>query len=408
MKKLIIFLILLAAVRAEAQWVQVSSGLGNDTVIFALGANNMTLFAGTYYGGIYKSTNNGTSWTFSGAPDQFVHSLLASGINTYAGTEFGVYLSTNYGNSWVQINNGSIGLNVRGLIDFGNNIFKGTDGGVYMTSNNGVNWIYRSYGLVSQGIVTGFASIGGNLYACALGGAYLTTNSGNNWTTINNGITNLTANSIIVSGNNLFLGTYFGGVYFSSDYGVSWISRSSGLENKSVSCLAASGSNIFAGTLDKNGVLLTTNNGLNWLPVNQGLSGNSLTIYSLMVYDNYLYAGTEYRLWRRPLSQMIGIQSISEEIPSSYNMYQNYPNPFNPSTKIRFDVGKTENGKQKTVTKLIVFDITGREIATLVNEHLQPGSYEVTFECSKLTSGVYFYKLTTGEFSDTKRMILLK
>lgn len=105
---------------------------------------------------------------------------------------------------------------------------------------------------------------------------------------------------------------------------------------------------------------------------------------------------------------MTDIKPVETKIPDKFELSQNYPNPFNPSTKIRFDIGKTENGKQKTVTKLMVYDITGREITTLVNEPLQPGSYEVTFDGSKLTSGVYFYRIITEGYTNTKRMILLK
>jgi hypothetical protein len=104
----------------------------------------------------------------------------------------------------------------------------------------------------------------------------------------------------------------------------------------------------------------------------------------------------------------VGIKTISEIIPADFYLHQNYPNPFNPNTKIKFDIQKTENGKQKTVTKLSVFDITGREVAVLVNEQLQPGTYEVTFDGSNLTSGVYFYQLRAGEFMATKKLMLLK
>ncbi|MCI0473273.1 MAG: YCF48-related protein [Ignavibacteria bacterium] len=103
-----------------------------------------------------------------------------------------------------------------------------------------------------------------------------------------------------------------------------------------------------------------------------------------------------------------GIAPIGNEIPVRYSLSQNYPNPFNPVTKIRFAIEKTENRKQNTVVKIAVYDITGREVETLVNEALQPGIYEVTFNGSGLSSGVYFYKIVAGNYSETKRMVLLK
>lgn len=98
----------------------------------------------------------------------------------------------------------------------------------------------------------------------------------------------------------------------------------------------------------------------------------------------------------------IGIRNIESSVPSDYSLYQNYPNPFNPVTQIKFDIPKKE------FIKLIVYDVLGREIATLLNETKLPGSYIVDFDGSNLSSGVYFYKLEAGTFSAVKRMILIK
>jgi len=89
-------------------------------------------------------------------------------------------------------------------------------------------------------------------------------------------------------------------------------------------------------------------------------------------------------------------------IPAEYNLHQNYPNPFNPTTKITFDVPKS------TYTKLVIFDMLGREIATLVNEQLNAGSYEVSWLAGSYPSGVYFYKLVTDNFVNIKKMLLMK
>ena len=98
----------------------------------------------------------------------------------------------------------------------------------------------------------------------------------------------------------------------------------------------------------------------------------------------------------------IGITTISTEIPKDFSLSQNYPNPFNPSTNIRYDLPK--NG----FVKLVVFDELGREIETLVNEKQTAGTYEATFNASVYPSGVYFYTLTTDNFNETKKMILIK
>ncbi|MFA7361064.1 MAG: T9SS type A sorting domain-containing protein [Candidatus Kapaibacterium sp.] len=105
----------------------------------------------------------------------------------------------------------------------------------------------------------------------------------------------------------------------------------------------------------------------------------------------------------------IGVKQLSAEVPISYSLGQNYPNPFNPRTKIRFDIMRSPIGtfgNDKVVLK--VYDVMGREIATLVNERLQPGTYETTFDGSGLNSGVYFYQLRTDGFSETKKMLMIK
>ena len=96
-------------------------------------------------------------------------------------------------------------------------------------------------------------------------------------------------------------------------------------------------------------------------------------------------------------------------LPSVYKLYQNYPNPFNPVTKIRYNIPSviSTGGRNLKVT-LKVYDILGREITTLVNEEKPSGSYEVEFNGSKYASGVYFYQLKTGNYLETKKMILIK
>jgi type IX secretion system substrate protein len=93
------------------------------------------------------------------------------------------------------------------------------------------------------------------------------------------------------------------------------------------------------------------------------------------------------------------------EIPHSFNLYQNYPNPFNPSTKIKFDIPED---KGNSMVKIKVYDITGKEVANLLDRELQPGTHEVEFDGSNLASGTYFYRLEAGQYTDIKKMILIK
>ena len=126
------------------------------------------------------------------------------------------------------------------------------------------------------------------------------------------------------------------------------------------------------------------------------------------------FDGTSYTLIGCMLNGVVygdtaltGITNLNTGIPDKFSLYQNYPNPFNPTTKIKFDI-KKEFRNQESEVKLSIYDILGRKIEDLVNEKLQPGSYEITFDGANLPSGIYFYRLTTEGYSDVKKMTLLK
>jgi hypothetical protein len=104
----------------------------------------------------------------------------------------------------------------------------------------------------------------------------------------------------------------------------------------------------------------------------------------------------------------IGIQPISTEIPTKFELFQNYPNPFNPVTKIRFDIPLLRGVSEGRGVLLRIYDILGKEIAKLVNEDLKPGTYEIDWNAENYPSGVYFYSLITNNFTQTKKMVVLK
>ncbi|MGH2574269.1 MAG: T9SS type A sorting domain-containing protein, partial [Ignavibacteria bacterium] len=97
-----------------------------------------------------------------------------------------------------------------------------------------------------------------------------------------------------------------------------------------------------------------------------------------------------------------GIKKINNELPQVFKLYQNYPNPFNPKTIINFQL------PMFNYVKLIIYDALGREVKTLVNEELRPGTYEVDWDAGKYPSGVYFYRIEAGDYKETKKMVLVK
>lgn len=109
-------------------------------------------------------------------------------------------------------------------------------------------------------------------------------------------------------------------------------------------------------------------------------------------------------------SMIVGINQISTEIPEKFTLSQNYPNPFNPVSKIKFSIPLSRGVSEGrgVLTQLSIYDALGREVAVLVNQQLQPGTYEADWDASSYPSGVYYYRLESGDFKETKKMVLIK
>ncbi len=219
------------------------------------------------------------------------------------------------------------------------------------------------------------------------------------WVQSNEGLTNTNVLVLANSDTNLFAGTLNGGIFRSTNNGANWSEESSGLPtNAYVYNIAISDTNIFAG-IDGSGVFLSTNKGANWTIT--GLTDPE--VLTLLASGTDLFAGTSGGVWRRPLSEMItSVENKSNDIPSKFILEQNHPNPFNPSTSIQYAISSNQ------FVQLKVYDVIGNEVATLVNEEKPAGNYEVSFNASRLSSGIYFYKLQAGSFVETKKMILIK
>ena len=160
-----------------------------------------------------------------------------------------------------------------------------------------------------------------------------------------------------------------------------------------------------------------TNGAQQWLMTYPG-GGKAICVDSLRnvyVTGTNNVSGTGVDIITIKYSQFTGISPITREIPYEFKLFQNYPNPFNPSTSIEFEIPLSRGvpaGRGVSVC-LTIYDLLGREVATLVNQQLKPGTYEVEFPApsgdgTNYSSGVYFYKLIAEYYSDTKKMILLK
>jgi ligand-binding sensor domain-containing protein len=229
------------------------SGLPPNAGVQALGLSNNTLFAGLFGNGVYRSSNDGASWTLSGLAGQNINALKVSGAGViFAGTDAGAFRSNDQGASWqpADLNN----QRVVSLAFSGNRIFAGTYGnGVYVSSDNGVSWTLT--GSNSNGLGNSFVTAltvgadGVTLFAGTDGrGIYRSTDGGASWMEVNNDLPpTLNVYSFAVSENKLYAGSVYG-VFLSEDNGAKWKQLNAGLLDIYVTSLAVSDKTLIAGT----------------------------------------------------------------------------------------------------------------------------------------------------------------
>ena len=405
---------------------------------------------------IYKTTNGGVSWVrqnYNYITSTSLKSVKFLNVNTgfvAGGHHSGYYdfyyqyifKTTDGGNNWYNI------YNVQGSANcFINNIFLidentmyitcegiagmwATTGGVFKSTNGGVNFnscvsLGQSNSVVFVNANTGWATA---YFAADYGGekGYIlkTTNSGLNWfelykdslqlATKFNKIQFLNANSGFAIGYRNSKTRFFK----TTNGGLVWDTVS--YNHTKYGCLFFIDANtgwIGGGWYpDSSCVSRTTNNGLNWTLQKK----NYITLLSNLYFVNNLTGwavkSNSGIILKTTTGGITFVSKISEKIPLEYKLLQNYPNPFNPSTIIRYKIPESENGKWKMENGLVtlkVFDVLGKEIATLVNEKQSPGEYEVPFSINQfsgyqLPSGIYFYTLRAGDYVETKKMLMIK
>ncbi len=413
---LIIFIISLINCNCYCQWVQTAFN-PLEPVNAMLWVGN-TVYAGTTQNGIWRSTDNGDTWTSSnnGITDPYIRALVrVEGNILFAGTAGGkVFRSLNGGNSWELFNNGLTTSDLLSLEGFDQYLFAGTIGsGIFRSPHSAANWYQVNNGLTDYTIKT-FESNLNYLFAGSHGGGvFRSSNNGMNWSPVNTGLTfqqihdfarYLDGSDASVSW--IFVATWGGGIFRSSNNGDSWTAVNNGLNVLHVYSLESKTTNIFAG-VNGGGVYLSKDLGENWQAKNEGFSVPP-TVLSMCITNDYIFAGTLGQgFWKRPLAEIIGINKISTEVPEKFSLSQNYPNPFNPTTKIRLDIPSLVR-RGAGVVVLKVYDVLGKEMQTLINEQLSPGTYEAEFDGTNYPSGVYYYQLNAGDYSETKKMVLLK
>jgi photosystem II stability/assembly factor-like uncharacterized protein len=371
------------------------------------------IIAGTHGDGIYKTTDNGNVWTKLGSNTLLSNSRifgLASLNNILlVGTAYnGLFRSTDNGSTWAHITSGfpAGDFFVFSVAVIGSNMIAGTNEGIFYSTNNGLSWNASNITqwtvfAVAANSTIAFAGISSGIGSTT--GVYRSTNLGVSWqiTSLSNGAFDIVC--ITTNGSTVFAGDLTNGLFRSIDNGVNWTFSASGIPaNTGVFTIGVSNNTVFAGTQESaGGIFRSTNNGSNWTLINQGLV--STAVQAVCANNSNLFIGTFLNaVWRRPLNEVLGVTLVSNEIPERFSLEQNYPNPFNPATRINFSV---PFGKNVTIK---IYDVLGRLIKILVNEFKNSGYYSVDFDGSDLPSGIYIYKIEAGDFADSRKMILIK
>lgn len=379
---------------------------------------------------ILRTTNSGSNWTFMNFTGTVVSIRFIDGITGWVGTDDGKLLkTTNGGASFLSSINGYASSSLNSIQ------FPSTGTGycanssiVFKTTNSGSNWIPMETGVASDIEAMHCPSIS-NLFCATFDGHVVYTNNGggtyNQFTAtfrrsnLNKPITmnNTTFDTLTVSipGYNssiLDVNVLIDTVVNHIDSNLIFILSHQGVSDTVIYRAGGGGDNFIRTVLNDSATI----------PISAGVppfTGSYKPSKPLSKF-NYLPPNGQWILrikesqtgvrtgviksWGITLTYnvTISVKKISEIVPDNFELSQNYPNPFNPNTNIKYQIAKSKD------VNLKVFDILGKEVATLVNEKQTPGVYEITFDGSKLPSGVYFYRLSTGDFSETKKMILIK
>jgi photosystem II stability/assembly factor-like uncharacterized protein len=442
MKKIIMILIVFNSVTFSG-WVTLNTGTNyylediqviNSDIIYCGGENNQGIEAK-----FFKSTNGGINWTQSSYKEPLYNPYTVFGIHFINdqtgyvvanwGSQGELYSTFDSGNSWSNILLGQApsitysDINfVNGFIgyfDFRQSFISGNPiETLYKTTNNGINWIpvsARSGQLIKSiwfiNELKGYGTQDMNIIKSTDGGML--------WNVIYSSLSYLSrieycdALTGIAIGLNLVVRT--------TDAGVSWNSVPF-VPAVNYKGLTFIGHDTLYIVGDGGFILKSTNAGATFSTQISGTVNNLRQVSFVNSITGFVCGENGTILKTTNGGIITEIINMGNEIPNKFVLYQNYPNPFNPTTKIKFAIPLDSrfrpekrhgvfNGNDNVLLK--VFDALGREVQTLVNEPLQPGTYEVEFPAptgdgSNFSIGVYYYILTSGDFKETKKMILIK
>ena len=383
-------------------WTQVGTFTSGEVVWTIKIDASGQLLAGTLCGKIYRSTNNGLTWTVINGTMSVknIWSIVTTSTSIFAATEQGVYVSVNNGSTWT--NCGLAGKDVRALaLGQSNVIYAGAWGaGVYKSTDNGSTWTEINTGLTNLNVDAITVTAANHVYVGTFGaGVFKSVNQGASWTNANIGYDFVWALGVSASGN-IIAGTYGDGIYRSTNNGTSWGKANTGLPARFVYSITFDATDkIYISTFE-GGIFASNDGGATWN--NVGMGGCGASSVAASVKSKSIFVGTNNGAIYQTTNGVNDVKLGSAEVPAKFELHQNYPNPFNPSTVIKFSVPESGNYVMK------VYNVIGQLVSTLANGYFESGNYTVNFDASGLPSGLYVYQMVGKDINITKKMLLQK
>jgi len=420
MKKLLIipailFFLLNSICFSQSGWVRVTDSIPNLVIMSMQFTSPLKGYAcGSYStsnpGAFLRTTNGGNNWVVTQFPEYSADDLSFLDDNTgYISSWQGpgksyVLKTTNGGVNWIKLDSNASSFFKIHFYDYNKGIIASKYDVSHRTTNGGYNWV-TMYGTALWQEPNSLISLSADTWLLADKGSSInkTTNGGVNWQNIpfyQIGMNCVTM--YFINSTTGFSADYNTKIFKTTNAGNNWFKIDSIGYTYNFNEASLTFPDYLIGYLATgNYVFRTLDGGFNWTKLNLKTNFSAYSIYFINVNTGFV-GGSHGFIYKTTAGSTIGINQISENIPDKLSLFQNYPNPFNPSTNIRYQIANNK------FVKITVYDLLGKEIETLVNEKQSPGTYEVTFEGSNYPSGVYFYKLSSGDFSETKKMILIK
>lgn len=364
--------------------------------------DNLHGFIAGLNGTFLKTDNGGTTWDTSKIGTKDFYSICFINNNTgWIGGFQSLYKTTNSGINWVNQFSGSTGITDISFINSETGWFTSSPTGIFKTTNGGNNWLNVFSGPSSYRKLTFIDSqTGWAAYRNASPDVIIkTTNGGMNWVEIE-----ILENARTINFVNANTGFIFSSGWFhkTTNGGMNWAAAFTNWSNWEMNDAYFLNANIGYCVNFKGQIYKTSNGGNNWDTLQKIITSGSISSIYFKSENTGWAVGGYGTILKTTTGGNVFVEQISSILPDKFSLHQNYPNPFNPSTTISFQIPKGD------FVSLKVYDINGREVSELVNENLQAGEYKINFNGSNLPSGVYYYKLTSENFAETKKMILIK